>query len=560
MGRIGGEVIRDLLRSPLAAVQRFAGELLLGHQELAQQPPTDILHTLLNSLHAPVRQLGVRIIGQLPDPVLKQSFDLMFALSRSEHVEVRETIRPVLRRLAAADQAWGRRLAAAWAEALLIPGARRACPVIPRSRCGRSSATAWTRSARGRSGSCCSPRSRPANEIGALLLESNVRPEELSVAEIIQLANHELLAVRQASWAMCRRATGAGAGGPGRRGANPGCQMGGLAAIWNAAVPRQLPQTRCRGNPRAPFPTACGRTFQRFGDRSSGRFQEESGADYLLKRANAVGVDAKVHDAAVGTLRERARRTVAVPASPTFSVLSRVNQAAWPGSRPGFPGSRGGVNRRSGADRRRDPGSAIGHGARSTSGHDESDAPDPRGTPNIPLPLTVQPRGGDAVEFAYMADRRSSATPLARGYFGPQHAASRHSLPVNCGRSTLREAINALRNIVVRCSWHPRTTRPIGPGSPGKRKSIGLWSQPSVGKSLTRSRRCSRELNELRCRSQERQQPLNAARRRYFDYLYQCDRDAWFVLDPVITVHPDEVFFECFSQDESSYGRLTARL
>jgi hypothetical protein len=46
--------------------------------------------------------------------------------------------------------------------------------------------------------------------------------------------------------------------------------------------------------------------------------------------------------------------------------------------------------------------------------------------------------------------------------------------------------------------------------------------------------------------------------RRYFDYLYQKDRDAWFVLDPVITVHPDEVFFECFSQDESSYGRLGA--
>ena len=41
-------------------------------------------------------------------------------------------------------------------------------------------------------------------------------------------------------------------------------------------------------------------------------------------------------------------------------------------------------------------------------------------------------------------------------------------------------------------------------------------------------------------------------------YLYQKDRDYWFVLDPVITVHPDEVFFECFSQDESSYGRLGA--
>ncbi len=28
-------------------------------------------------------------------------------------------------------------------------------------------------------------------------------------------------------------------------------------------------------------------------------------------------------------------------------------------------------------------------------------------------------------------------------------------------------------------------------------------------------------------------------------YLYTKDCDAWIVLDPVITVHPDEVFFEC---------------
>ncbi len=50
--------------------------------------------------------------------------------------------------------------------------------------------------------------------------------------------------------------------------------------------------------------------------------------------------------------------------------------------------------------------------------------------------------------------------------------------------------------------------------------------------------------------------PYYKSQRKYFDYLYEKDRDAWFVLDPVITVHPDEVFFECFSQDESTYGKL----
>ena len=51
--------------------------------------------------------------------------------------------------------------------------------------------------------------------------------------------------------------------------------------------------------------------------------------------------------------------------------------------------------------------------------------------------------------------------------------------------------------------------------------------------------------------------PYYKAQQAYFNYLYKKDMDMWYVLDPVITVHPDEIFFECFSQDESSYGKLS---
>ena len=47
------------------------------------------------------------------------------------------------------------------------------------------------------------------------------------------------------------------------------------------------------------------------------------------------------------------------------------------------------------------------------------------------------------------------------------------------------------------------------------------------------------------------------AKRRYFSYLWDNDREAWYVLDPVVSVHPDCVVFEVFSIDESSYGRVT---
>jgi hypothetical protein len=66
------------------------------------------------------------------------------------------------------------------------------------------------------------------------------------------------------------------------------------------------------------------------------------------------------------------------------------------------------------------------------------------------------------------------------------------------------------------------------------------------------------ELSDLYKRRSSRWKPFYDARSRYYKYLYERDKDLWFVLDPVISVHPDEVFFECFSEDESSYGRLGA--
>lgn len=66
-----------------------------------------------------------------------------------------------------------------------------------------------------------------------------------------------------------------------------------------------------------------------------------------------------------------------------------------------------------------------------------------------------------------------------------------------------------------------------------------------------------RELKDIDIRTDAVMRPFYQARQRYFDRLYKEDLDAWIVLDPVITVHPDEIFFECFSLDESSYGRLS---
>jgi len=65
------------------------------------------------------------------------------------------------------------------------------------------------------------------------------------------------------------------------------------------------------------------------------------------------------------------------------------------------------------------------------------------------------------------------------------------------------------------------------------------------------------EMKAIQAQKSGLMKPFYAARSKYYSYLYESNRDLWIALDPVITVHPDRVFFECFSQDESSYASLS---
>ena len=124
-----------------------------------------------------------------------------------------------------------------------------------------------------------------------------------------------------------------------------------------------------------------------------------------------------------------------------------------------------------------------------------------------------------------------------------------------------REAISALHHVVVSDLRF----------KPKDREDYQAWLQAHEATLLaefmaqkdtlkTQIEALNRELSDLRQQSAEIMDPFYRARRRYFRYLYIHDYNAWMVLDPVISVHPDEVSFECFSLDESSYGRLGCSL
>ncbi|MEZ0228492.1 MAG: SWIM zinc finger family protein [Planctomycetota bacterium] len=125
--------------------------------------------------------------------------------------------------------------------------------------------------------------------------------------------------------------------------------------------------------------------------------------------------------------------------------------------------------------------------------------------------------------------------------------------------TTFREAISALHDVVVSdLRFRPKDKTAY-------KEWLAQHEDLEVAATLAREgavrselATLEKELIELEKRHTSRVGPFVDARSRYFKWLYEKNRDFWYVLDPVITVHPDEIFFECFSQDESSYGRLGA--
>lgn len=125
-------------------------------------------------------------------------------------------------------------------------------------------------------------------------------------------------------------------------------------------------------------------------------------------------------------------------------------------------------------------------------------------------------------------------------------------------RISFREAISALHDVVVSdMRFKPKDKTAYKEWA--EKQDLVDMAQIASQRSGNAARimELHKQLNELRQRSYRRRAPFYEAQRKYFDYLYRNDLETWYVLDPVITVHPDEVFFECFSQDESSYGRLS---
>ncbi|MCI0458036.1 MAG: SWIM zinc finger domain-containing protein [Gemmataceae bacterium] len=86
-------------------------------------------------------------------------------------------------------------------------------------------------------------------------------------------------------------------------------------------------------------------------------------------------------------------------------------------------------------------------------------------------------------------------------------------------------------------------------------ESLGVKSK----KAQQRLAELDNRLHELNAARTERLREFYRSRTDYFNFVYENEYERAYLFDPVVTVHPDEVSFEAFSRDESTYARLAGK-
>jgi predicted DNA-binding WGR domain protein len=198
---IGFSVILDLLGHQLPEIQELGARILLNHEIPALELPNELIESLLNSPYENVRGIGVRIFGQLPDETLLRRYELLLAMSVHELPDMRSSIRPVIRRLGGEHPDFVTMIAAELIHILMLKERHEGVHsdilhLLKLDLVGWMSGVSRETAMR-----LLKAQSTAAQELGGLVLIANQEhwTQHFDTSEIVKLASHEILAVREAA-------------------------------------------------------------------------------------------------------------------------------------------------------------------------------------------------------------------------------------------------------------------------------------------------------------------------------------------------------------------------
>lgn len=194
-------VATDLLKHPLVGVQILGAKILSVHETPAENLPNDLINSLIESPFAEIRRLGIEIFGKLPDENLirRESVIMNFLTHALEDVHL--ATRPIVRRLAGKYPAFAEtivneifvRLLETEAAENLHSQLYEVLREMPN----------WTRYADFEVAVLLTKaETSAAQDAGGFILRENADEyaSEVSVADLIEFTDNEIVSVRRAAW------------------------------------------------------------------------------------------------------------------------------------------------------------------------------------------------------------------------------------------------------------------------------------------------------------------------------------------------------------------------
>jgi len=106
-----------------------------------------------------------------------------------------------------------------------------------------------------------------------------------------------------------------------------------------------------------------------------------------------------------------------------------------------------------------------------------------------------------------------------------------------------REAISALHHVVLAdFNFQPKDNTAYLAWLKSQEEIWLADASVELSKLQLEIKNVRNQLHDLRKEREKITKPYYKAQQKYFEHLYKRDMAAWYILDPVITVHPDQVF------------------
>ncbi|HZY79130.1 MAG TPA: WGR domain-containing protein [Cyclobacteriaceae bacterium] len=205
--RINLSIIQDLFHHSSAEVHGLAGKILLAHNVRPEELPAGFLALMMQSPGASTRGIGISLLGRFPENMLLDKKDLLVSFCLSPLADVRSAVRPIIKKLATAYPDFGKELVDLFVPAIIMKetyeGVHDDIVALLSEELGDSLVAIPQDKAL----KLVASRFRAPQKLGVVLVKRQVKFSELTVPEVVKLANNVSEEIRHLAWAAFRADT-----------------------------------------------------------------------------------------------------------------------------------------------------------------------------------------------------------------------------------------------------------------------------------------------------------------------------------------------------------------